>query len=286
VAALAVGALLAVHAFATTAVIGNTPELAGELTSCLNGLLWFAVVLGFAVRYLRRQGSLLDRLTEERLAEQARRVADQARDKARRDHYRTLHDTVLTTLAAIARGGLDHRTAQVRERCARDADYVRRLMLDDPAEVGTVGERLGRVVTDAEALGLRVHYHLDDLPSDVPDEVVEAFAGAVQEALNNVVRHSGTLTAWLTATGTDGVVVIRVVDQGVGFVPDTVNAAGVATVATATAGTATATERSTLPATGFGLPYSVDSRMRSVGGTARVSSAPGEGTCVELSWPT
>jgi signal transduction histidine kinase len=290
VAVLAVAALLGVHAFATTSVIGDSPELAGELIACLNGLFWFAVVIGFVVRYLRRQGSQLDRLAEERLTAQARHIAEQARHHARLEHYRTLHDTVLSTLAAIARGGLDHRTAEVRARCARDADYVRRLVLDDVGELGTPGERLGRVVTDAEALGLRIHCRLDTVPADTPDTVVEALAGAVREALNNVVLHSGTRTAWVTSSRTNGTLVVRVVDRGVGFAADeTAQPNGTAVALTGGDAASRPGERAAARAgrraTGYGLPYSVEGRMRDVGGTAHVSSAPGEGTCVELRWP-
>jgi len=283
VSALALGVLLAAHAAATIAAYAGEPGLAGELASCLNGLFWFAVVIGFVVRYLRRQGGQLDRLADERAGAQARQAADHARYRARLDHYRALHDTVLSTLAAIARGGLDHRADAVRERCARDADYVRRLMLaDDLADPGTVGQSLGRVVTDAEALGLRVHYRLDDVPATVPDEVAAALAGAAQEALNNVAAHSGTHTAWLTAGGVDGSVVVRVVDRGAGFVPDE---EAFSRVRAADSPTNPARPPRAPTSSGFGLPFSVRERMRAVGGEARVSSAPGDGTCVELVWP-
>jgi signal transduction histidine kinase len=269
-ATLAVAVLLAAHAVATTTTMAGSPDLAVELVGCLNGLVWFAVVIGFGVRYLRRQGDLLDRLTDERVAAQARSAAAQARYSARLLHFRALHDTVLSTLAAIARGGLDHRAEQVRARCARDADYIRRLMLstDGDQEIGTVGDALGRVVTDAEALGLRIRYRLDGLPADVPAEVADAFAGAAREALNNVARHSGRHTAWLTATTEAGMVVVRVVDRGVGFAADEAIVAA----------------PNGRPG-GFGLVGSVMERMRAVDGVARVSSAPGDGTCVELRWP-
>jgi signal transduction histidine kinase len=276
-AALAVGVVLAAHTIATVQAAGGEPELAGYLVSCLNGLIWFAVIIGFVVRYLRRQGSLLDQVTDERVAAQAQQSAEQARYSTRLAHYRALHDTVLSTLAAIALGGLDHRSKQVRDRCARDADYVRRLMLlDVPDEAGTVGDRLGTVVTDAEALGLRVHYRLDDVPPAVPEEVADALGGATQEALNNVIRHSGSDTAWVTVTGDNEAVVVRVVDRGTGFVtkaePVVAEPVAAELVAAVAGG-------------GFGLPFSVGQRMRSVGGAVRVSSVPGAGTCVELTWP-
>lgn len=250
-AAVAVGALMATHLWADILGGGSWPGC----LDCLNGILWFAVIIGFAVRYLRRQGSELDRLGAERLAAQTKQAAAQAR----LEHFRVLHDTVLATLTVIGRGGLEHSPEQVRERCAREADLVRRLMVtDEQAPPRTLTQRLGEVVKEAQALGMRVH--LRDDATDVPDGVAEAVGGAVREALNNVLLHAGVRTAWLTVLrdGQDGLLV-RIVDRGAGF---EVGHGG-----------------------GFGLSFSVAERMRAIGGASRVSSAPGDGTCVELVWP-
>jgi signal transduction histidine kinase len=250
-AALAVGAIMAAHLWADMLGGGSWPGC----LDCLNGILWFAVIIGFAVRYLRRQGSELDRLGAERLAAQTKQAAAQAR----LEHFRVLHDTVLATLTVIGRGGLEHSPEQVRERCAREADLVRRLMVsDEQAPPRTLTQRLDEVVVEAEALGLRVHFR-DDATGDVPSGVAEAVAGAAKEALNNVLLHSGVRTAWLTVTTQRDRLLVRVVDRGTGFEPG---------------------------GEGFGLSYSIGDRMRAVGGESRVSSASGDGTCVELSWPT
>jgi signal transduction histidine kinase len=189
-AAVAVGALMATHLWADILGGGSWPGC----LDCLNGILWFAVIIGFAVRYLRRQGSEHDRLTAERLAAQTKQAAAQAR----LEHFRVLHDTVLATLTVIGRGGLEHSPEQVRERCAREADLVRRLMVsDEQAPPRSLTQRLGEVADEAQALGLRVHYNSNGT-IDVPDGVAEAVAGAAQEALNNVLLHSGVRTAWLT----------------------------------------------------------------------------------------
>jgi signal transduction histidine kinase len=90
-------------------------------------------------------------------------------------------------------------------------------------------------------------------------DVVHAFGEATREALNNVHKHAGTNTAWMTVTGGDAVQV-RVVDRGCGFEPGAVRP-------------------------GLGLAGSIRDRMCDVGGAARVTSEPGEGTCVELAWP-
>jgi signal transduction histidine kinase len=253
VAAVAVGALMATHLWADILGGGSWPGC----LDCLNGILWFAVIIGFAVRYLRRQGSELDRLSAERLAAQTKQAAAQAR----LEHFRVLHDTVLATLTVIGRGGLEHSPEQVRERCAREADLVRRLMVsDEQAPPRTLGQRLSEVVDEAQALGMRVHYHANGT-LDLPDGVAEAMAGAAQEALNNVLLHSGVRTAWLTVASNGSGLLVRVVDRGAGFDLDGLEPGG------------------------FGLSFSVAERMRAVGGTSRVSSAPGDGTCVELAWP-
>jgi signal transduction histidine kinase len=208
------------------------------------------------VRYLRRQGSLVDRLTAERVAAQAKQAAVQAR----LEHFRVLHDTVLATLTVIGRGGLEHSPEQVRERCAREADLVRRLMsVEDVTGRETLTQRLSEVVEGAQALGLTVHLQLDSVP-EIKDDVAKAVAGAAQEALNNVMLHAGTRRAWVTATTIGETLSVRIVDRGAGFQVDEIVG-------------------------GSGLAGSVGERMRSAGGDVRVSSAPGDGTCVELLWP-
>ncbi|WP_128763661.1 sensor histidine kinase [Micromonospora sp. MW-13] len=232
-----------------------------ELVHTINGLACFALVAGFAVRYLRRVGRDLDRVNARRLVAEAERAADHARYVTRLAHHRALHDTVLTTLTLIARGGVDPRLPELRQRCASDADVIRGLLADraDP-EFGTLAEALRHVVGEVSLLGLRVRYRGALTPPHVPSPVVQAVGEAAREALNNVVKHAGVDQAWLTVSGERGVLRVTVVDRGCGFDPD-----------------------ATPP--GFGFRHSVVDRVAEVGGRVRVSSEPGGGTCVELSWP-
>ncbi|MBG0830137.1 hypothetical protein HS041_20435 [Planomonospora sp. ID67723] len=228
-----------------------------ELAVRVNGYVWFAVIVFFIRRYLAAQAARLDVLADQRRAAEA----EQAAEQARLAHYRQLHDTVLATLTAIARGGLDHHTEEVRRRCAADAAYVRALIGQDAAGPATgLGNALTRVVARAAGLGLCVRYAAEALPEDLPAGVAAAMAEAGAEALNNVVRHSGEREAWLTAVEVDGVVTVRVVDRGQGFDPGGVEP-------------------------GYGLRSSVIGRMREIGGSAEIITAPGEGVCVELTWP-
>ncbi|MER7209713.1 MULTISPECIES: sensor histidine kinase [Streptosporangium] len=252
--------------------LGSRYPLPIDIAVRLNSYLWFAVIVCFIHRYLRAQANRLDDLADRRLATETGHVADQARSAERLAHYRRLHDTVLTTLTAIARGGLDHREEQVRLRCAADAEYVRLLIgREGTGTAARLEDSLAKVITRASGLGLRVRYAAACLPERVPAAVVSALADASQEALNNVALHSATKEAWLTVIGEDAHgnvpedgrgrrVTVRVVDRGRGFDP-----------------------ASTAP--GFGLASSVAGRMREVGGQVTVLSAEGEGTCVELVWP-
>jgi signal transduction histidine kinase len=249
--------LIVVYAVAHAGELGRRLPVALDLAVQVNGYVWFAIVVFFIRRYLAGQAARLDGLAEQRLAVETERIAEQARLA----HYRQLHDTVLATLTAIARGGLDHRAEEVRRRCAADAAYVRALIRQDASGAATgLTNGLARAVARAAGLGLCVRYAAEALPDDLPADVAVAMAQAAAEALNNVARHSGEREAWLTAVAVDGVVTVRVVDRGRGFDPGRVEP-------------------------GYGLRSSVTGRMREAGGGAEVITAPGEGVCVELRWP-
>jgi signal transduction histidine kinase len=257
-------AVLSVAAlFGITYLAAVAPALRRGEASLANGVGNVVSFFGFALfglvlaGHLRRTGEELDLAIDRALIAEAERsrIAD------RITQYRTLHDTVLATLTAIARGGLDHRSDSVRARCARQADYLRQLIegevvqLDHPLAVA-----LSEVIERSSDSGLRVHVRLEDLSATLPPATVRAFAGATEEALENVLRHSGATRAHVTILTDSDVTVVRVVDQGRGFDPNTLTR-------------------------GFGLAESIEGRMRDSGGTSTVTSHPGEGTWVELTWP-
>ncbi len=246
--------LAATHLFAYHLVGAQPGVLVGHVSSLVSsaGIAW---VFWW---YLRRQGRLLDEANARALEAERHR----ARYAERLAHHRALHDTVLATLTALAAGGIDANTPRVRERCAREAAYLRRLIQRTADEVphDSVGAALEEAVGSVESLGLRVVAQYHALP-EVPPAVAAALADATREALNNVRRHAGTGRAHLTATGSGGEdIVVTVVDQGAGFDPGT-------------------------HVPGLGLRGSVHARMTEAGGRATVESAPGDGVRVELRWP-
>src|SRR5205807_2003030 len=102
-----------------------------------------------------------------------------------------------------------------------------------------------------------------ELPDSLvaPEPVCGALCGSVREALTNVARHSGTDRATVCAERDGDLVAVRIVDDGVGFAPDSV------------------------PVGRFGLSGSIVERMANVGGRAEVISHPGRGTTVRIEWP-
>lgn len=235
---------------------------AGSLMGQLASLAGFTVAAWLFAARLRLSARQADESAAAALTAQRAQAATKARFEERTRQYRLLHDTVLSTLSTIARGGLDHRTREVRQRCAREADFLRGLIsaARDASPAG-LSAALAQVGHDKAALGPRVHHSSDAVPQQLPCQVVTATAKGVREALNNVVKHAGTKEAWVTATGEpDGSIVVAVVDRGYGF--------------------DTATVRP-----GLGIAQSLRQRILEVGGQVVIDSEPGEGTCVEIRWP-
>lgn len=259
----------------------------------LNALVFSAVVSWVLTWYLCRQGEQVDSANRRALAAEAQR----ARFAERVAHHNALHDTVLATLTAIARGGVDANTSMMRERCAREAAYLRRLVeqADDREPASEVRAALEESVRAAEALGLRVTARYHEPPA-VPGEIALAMARATTEALNNVRCHAGTGHAFLTAVGDSGRLIVTVVDRGRGFDTGSAGPEGAGGAAgprasggAAGPGVSGGPEGPVGPVRqatgGIGLDRSVYARMRGVGGRAFVDSAPGEGVRVELRWP-
>lgn len=261
-AAASIAVLIAAHLVGTRSDIG-APGAVGSITAHMVSLVGFSVAAGLLAGSLRASARRSDELALVALDAQHAESTMRARMEERTRQYRLLHDTVLSTLSAISRGGLDHRTREVQERCARDAAYLRGLITGGADSAPTsLGAALSSVIRDQAAFDLNVQPHFDSLPKDVPDDVVEAIALAVREALNNVAKHAATKHAWLTATGDDdGALSVSVTDRGAGM--------DVATMGD-----------------GLGINGSIRARLREIGGAAVIHSAPGEGTTVEIIWPT
>jgi len=199
-------------------------------------------------------GPWLWRLAIERDAERAARI----RSEERSEVAARVHDSVLQTLALIQRHAQEPRRvaalARRQERELRGWLYGDRALGD---EAGSLEAALSAVAADVEELhGVRVELATaGDSPAD------DALVLAAREAMTNAAKFAGVDEIDVYAEVTDDAVSVFVRDRGAGF------------------------DRDAVPADRRGLTESIDGRLARAGGSATISSAPGQGTEVELRLP-
>jgi signal transduction histidine kinase len=205
----------------------------------------------------------------ERLQALSRRLLD-AQEAERRTIARELHDDFGAMLSAIklnlmkkewaagdsraeTLGLVDQAIQQVRD-LALD---LRPSILDDLGLAQALRWYAGR---EARRAGLALDLHLDDVAGRLPAQVETACFRLVQEALTNVVRHSGARRVAVTLAAERDTVRVEVRDDGGGF--DVRAARG----------------------TSQGLS-NMDERAALAGGELRIESGPGKGTTIRASFP-
>jgi len=181
-----------------------------------------------------------------------------ARREDERAQLRMVHNGPLTILTMALHASAERPSAILRQRAAEALDSLRQLTAGagNCTEDRRLDERLAKVMAWYEALTVAA----DLQPCLVPADIADAFAGAVAEALENVVRYAGTQRAAVRLRDQDNVVRVTVADDGRGFEP------------------------AQLAGLGFGLREDLAGRMAAAGGASAVSSAPGAGTEILLEW--
>jgi signal transduction histidine kinase len=191
---------------------------------------------------------------EARLAEERRQrsVVD-----ARAAIAADIHDSVLQSLGMIQSRATNPEVARI----AADQDRsLRRYLSRISAEyLDGLEAQLRRAAWDVEdRYGVEVEVVVvRDRPRE---DAIDDLVAAAREAIVNAARHSGASEISVYAEVGPEAVTVFVKDEGVGFDP-------------------------AAPARHHGIERSIVDRMRRNGGTARVSSAPGQGTEVELTAP-
>ncbi|HST67165.1 MAG TPA: ATP-binding protein [Mycobacteriales bacterium] len=246
------------------------------------------VLVTALVTVLRRAAAAADLAVVQREATERQAAVQAARRAEERESYRTLHDSVSATLTVVAAGGISRRSMDLRRQARRDVEVIERLNAPDgPAPDGSPpvpdGAAPGAAAPGGPAGGVGVAGGGSELAGwlypvvagaavavtleapipavPVPPAAGAALAGALSEALTNVVRHAGPARVRLAATAADGTVTVELTDDGRGFDPAAV------------------------PASCRGVRESLVGRMRAVDGSATVNSRPGDGTGVLLRWP-
>ena len=181
------------------------------------------------------------------------------------------HLLVIGNWARLAMGVLDS-PEQVREKLttiaaatAQSIQSIRTMTHElQPYELEHVG--LGEALTAmlqrvSEASGLRFATAIESIEDPLPADVGINVFRIAQEAVNNIVKHSGATDARVTLRRRADAIELTVADDGQGFSPTAPTADG-----------------------GFGL-RSLAARSRLIGATLRIQSAPGRGTTVVVDVP-
>jgi signal transduction histidine kinase len=219
----------------------------GAARDVLLAVIAAVVVLGviFAPWILR----LVRSLTKER--------AERIRSQERAEVAAHLHDSVLQTLAMVQRRAADPN--EVASLARRQERELRAWLAGRPApgQAARLEAALEAVAADVEERhGVPVEVVVvGDRDLDEPHEAVVA---AAREAMTNAAKFGGgsTVDVYAESTGSRTQVFVR--DRGAGFEPDAI------------------------PADRRGVRESIVGRMERHGGRARVTSAPGAGTEVEI----
>lgn len=238
-------------------VVGTHAMRAHGVTVVVAAFLGDVAVLLIAVTLSAGMLAALDR--------DARRLRTQVR--------RSLHDTVLQTLEAIALtlpNDAENAARRLREvRAVAHAEAValrrelsRRELSRQSVAPTTPGVVEGLVGFGAELARDGLRMRLDAAENTDGDDGLTparraAVLAAAREALRNVLKHSGVSEALVRVWDEPDGLTVVVRDFGVGFDP--------------------AAHRA-----GFGLSESIAARMAEVGGTAEVGSLVGSGTSVTL----
>lgn len=221
----------------------------------------FTLLYTCAALMALRTARLLDRTRSSAEATAATASAREAQQVERARIDGLTHDWVMSALLAVARTPDDPGVVRQAEEAIRQVEQLRAEGLSDApfdAEAAAAHLRSAAAAVDAQ-LGIELEVASE---SSYPAEVVRAMGAALAEALRNSLRHAGS--------GADRAVALRVeprsltavvTDDGRGFDPAAV------------------------PPERLGVSVGIQGRMRQLpGGAAAVTSAPGRGTSIQLTW--
>lgn len=139
-------------------------------------------------------------------------------------------------------------------------DEVDRLILElrpsDLDELGLIPALRTYTKAYAEKFNLDIHFQVTGLKGRLPGNMEVSFYRIAQEALTNVVKHSGATSVWISVKSEDSLVVVTIKDNGCGFNMD---------------------EAMKSEERGLGL-FGMRERMSTIGGELRIHTSPGQGT--------
>jgi signal transduction histidine kinase len=212
--------------------------------------------VGYASGLLKEMAAARDR---------AEREAAEARERARL--ARVVHDGVLQVLALVQRRGAEigGEAAQLGELAGNQEAALRAFVQEGPTRDLVAG--VSDLSSAVSALQSRqVTVSVPGTPVPLPDLTVSDIVAVVRECLLNVQRHVGVhAPAWVSVEDLGDHVVVSVRDDGPGIRPGRLDEAR---------------RQGRL-----GVAESIRGRVAALGGTARLTSEPGQGVEWEVTVP-
>jgi PAS domain S-box-containing protein len=235
------------------------------------------------------QGVIRD-ITDHKRAEEALRESEKqlrylssqlltAQENERERIARELHDGIGQSLSAV-KFSVENSLKQINNETAGPAvkrlgavipmiqdsiEEVRKIamdlrpsVLDDLGILATIGWFCREFQTIYSSI--RIEQQLDIREDEVPDPLKTAIYRVLQEALNNVAKHSNANLANISLRRMEGMIELVIKDNGIGF------------------------DLEEAPRKGLGLS-SMKERIELSGGSFTIESATGTGTIIRASWP-
>lgn len=230
------------------------------------GVAFSAMFVAATVMALRT-GRILDEVTVVARRRAAGAAAAEARSVERERFDALIHDGVLSTLLGAATSGATPLLGTQANLVLKQIDTLRTPAAGPVAVASDEAVALIRasIIEVDETIHLRTEFHPDAESLMVPADVARAMAAALAEAVRNSLRHASSVERearrWAEVTVDTSGLCAEAHDDGVGF------------------------DQHAVAPNRMGLAVSVHGRMRQIpGATARVTSAPGAGTTVTLTW--
>ena len=219
-------------------------------------MLLAAIAVGYLVR--------LAEVAQQRLQ---RAIELEAATRERERLARDIHDSVLQVLALVKRRGvgLDGEAGELARLAGEQEAALRNLVGSHAVETSEAGEAdlmalLGQYASAAVSIAGPA------AAVSLPARTARELTAAVAAALDNVTRHCAPATkAYVLVEEEPGAVTVSVRDEGDGIVPDRL---------------AQAESQGRL-----GVAQSIRGRIADLGGRVQITSAPGDGTEIEMTVP-
>jgi signal transduction histidine kinase len=202
----------------------------------------------------------------------------QAQEMERRRIARELHDDLNQSLALLAveldllgqklpqsaslvAGRIHELCARVKQLSSAVHELSHNLHPSKLEQLGLAAAIRGLCKELSQGHGLRIDCDCQEMPLSMPHDTIVCLYRIVQEALHNVIKHSGAPRARVELARTADGVALRISDDGAGFDPASADGDGA-----------------------LGL-VSMRERLRLVGGAMAIDSRPSAGTRIDVYVP-